>query len=107
RPSYPPVGMRREQSLMISGLIHEGFNVDPDPFVKIIASKPGCLSIRSGSDLLLGYERGTILTGEHVGFYVGPVRRALEAMSRAAGLDDDAVADYVHAVRSLVGEMAS
>ena len=75
--------------------------------MKIIASKPGCLSIRSGSDLLMGYERGTILTSEHVGFYAGPVRRALEAMSQAAGLADDAIADYVHAVRSLVGEMAS
>ncbi len=107
RRIYTAVNMRRDQSLVIAGLIHEGFNVDPDPFVKIIASKPGCLSIRSGSDLLMGYERGTILTSEHVGFYAGPVRRALEAMSQAAGLDGDAIADYVHAVRSLVGEMAS
>jgi hypothetical protein len=107
RRIYTAVNMRRDQSLMIAGLIHEGFNVDPDPFVKIIATRPGCLSIRSGSDLLLGYERGTILNGEHVGFYAGPVRQALEAMSRVAGLENDAVADYVHAVRSLVGEMAS
>jgi hypothetical protein len=107
RRIYTAVNMRPDQSLVIAGLIHEGFNVDPDPFVKIIASKPGCLSIRSGSDLLLGYERGTILTGEHVGFNAGPVRRALEAMSLAAGLDNDAVADYVHVVRSLVEEMAS
>jgi hypothetical protein len=107
RRIYTAVNMRRDQSLVIAGLIHEGFNVDPDPFVKIIASKPGCLSIRSGSELLLGYERGTVLAGEHVGFYSGPVRRALEAMSQAAGLDEDAVADYVHAVRSLVEEMAS
>jgi hypothetical protein len=107
RRIYTAVNMRRDQTLEIAGLIHEGFNVDPDPFIKIIASKPGCLSIRSGSDLLLGYERGTILTTEHVGFYAGPVRRALEGMSLAAGLDEDAVTDYVHAVRSLVGEMAS
>jgi len=107
RRIYTAVNMLRDQSLVIAGLIHEGFNVDPDPFVKIIAAKPGCLSIRSGSDLVLGYERGTILSGEHVGFYAGPVRHALEAMSHAAGLEDDAVADYVHAVRSLVGEMAS
>lgn len=107
RRIYTAVNMRRDQSLVIAGLIHEGFNVDPDPFVKIVASKPGCLSIRSGSELLMGYERGTVLTGEHVGFYTGPVRRALEAMSLAAGLDDDAAADYVHAVRSLVEEMAS
>jgi len=107
RRIYTAVNMLRDQSLVIAGLIHEGFNVDPDPFVKIIAAKPGCLSIRSGSDLVLGYERGTILSGEHVGFYAGPVRQALEAMSHSAGLEEDAVADYVHAVRSLVGEMAS
>jgi hypothetical protein len=106
RRIYTAVNMRPDQSLVIAGLIHEGFNVDPDPFVKITASRPGCLSIRSGSDLLLGFERGTILTGEHVGFS-GPVRRALEAMSRAAGLDHEALGDYVHAVRSLVGEMAA
>jgi len=99
--------MRRDQNLVIVGLIHEGFNVDPDPFVKIISSRPGCLSIRSGSDLLLGYERGAILSGEYVGFAVGPVCRALETMSRAAGLEEDAADDYVHAVRSLVGEMAA
>jgi sensor domain DACNV-containing protein len=107
RRIYTAVNIARDHSLVISGLVHEGFNVDPDPFVKIIASRPGCLSIRSGSDLLLGYERGTILTREHVGFSGGPVRRALEAMSRAADLDEDAVGDYVHAVRSLVGEMAA
>jgi len=109
RRIYTAVNMEGDgdQSLVITGLIHEGFNVDPDPFIKIIASKPGCLSIRSGSDLLLGFERGTILTAEHVGFYAGPVRRALEAMSRAAGLEEEAASDYVHAVRSLVGEMAS
>ena len=73
RRIYTAVNMRRDQSLVIAGLIHEGFNVDPDPFVKIISSRPGCLSIRSGSDLLLGYERGTILSGEYVGFAVGPV----------------------------------
>jgi sensor domain DACNV-containing protein len=107
RRIYTAVNIARDHSLVISGLVHEGFNVDPDPFVKIIAGRPGCLSIRSGSDLLLGYERGTILTREHVGFSGGPVRRALEAMSRAADLDEDAVGDYVHAVRSLVGEMAA
>jgi hypothetical protein len=107
RRIYTAVNMQRDQSLAITGLIHEGFNVDPDPFVKIISSRPGCLSIRSGSDLLLGYERGTILSGEYVGFAVGPVCRALEALSRAAGLEEEAATDYVHAVRSLVSEMAA
>ena len=49
------------------------------------------------------YEHGTIITGgEDAVFGSGQVRRALESTARTAGLDDDAVPDYVHAVRSLV-----
>ena len=54
------------------------------------------------------YERGTILTGgEELVFAAGPVRRALETTARAAGLDGDAVSDYLDAVRSVVREMAA
>jgi hypothetical protein len=75
--------------------------------VKIVASRPGCLTIRGGRDLLLGYERGTILTGgEDIVFSAGPVRRALDAAARAAGLDET-VSDYLNAVRSIVREMAA
>jgi hypothetical protein len=108
RRIYSAVNILPDASLVISGLAREGFNVDPDPFVKIIASRPGCLSIRSGRDLLLAYERGSIRAGgEDVVFSGGPVRRALEATARSADLDDDAVPDYVEAVRSLVREMSS
>ena len=93
---------------MIAGLAREGFNVGADPFVKIIASRPGCLSIRNGRELLLGYERGAILTrGEDVVFHSGPIRRALEATARAADLEDDGIPDYVDDVRSLVHEMSA
>ncbi|HUK33634.1 MAG TPA: hypothetical protein VLV86_06975, partial [Vicinamibacterales bacterium] len=105
---YTAVNMTDDGTLVISGLIREGFNVDPDPFVTIVAPRPGCLSIRSGGDLLLGYERGAVLAGgESAWFAAGPVRRALEEMARAAGLDDDVVPDYVRAVRSLVGDMTA
>jgi hypothetical protein len=105
---YTAVNMRSDGSLVIAGLIREGFNVDPDPFVTIIAPRPGCLTIRSGGDLLLGYERGAVQTGgDGVWFAAGPIRRALENMARSVGLDDDVVADYVKAVRSLVGNMTA
>jgi hypothetical protein len=79
-----------------------------DPFVKIITSRPGCLSIRSGRDSLLEYERGAILTGgDDILFTAGLVRRALEEAAHAADLDDEAIPDYVDAVRSLVREMAA
>jgi sensor domain DACNV-containing protein len=108
RHIYSAVNMLPDGSLVISGLAREGFNVDRDPFIKIIASRPGCLSIRSGRDLLLSYERGTILrAGDDVVFSGGPVRRALEATARAADLDDDVVPDYLETVRSLVREMSS
>jgi sensor domain DACNV-containing protein/DisA checkpoint controller-like protein len=105
---YTAVHVLDDGTLAITGLAREGFNTDADPFVKIIASRPGCLSIRGGRDLLLGYERGVILTGgEDVVFSAGPVRRALETTARTAGLDDDDVPDYLDAIRSLVREMAA
>ena len=108
RRIYSAVNVLPDGSLVIAGLAREGVSVVPDPFVKIIASRPGCLSIRSGRDPLLEYERGAILTGgEDVLFTAGPVRRALEEIAHAADLDDDAVPDYVDAVRSLVREMAA
>jgi hypothetical protein len=108
RRIYSAVNVLADGGLAITGLAREGFNVVPDPFVKIVASRPGCLSIRSGRDLLLEYERGAILTGgEDVVFNAGPVRHALEDTAHAANLDDDAIPEYVDAVRSLVREMAA
>ena len=72
----------------------------------ITTSGPGSLSIRCGRDLLLGYERGSILIGQDIVFSAGPVRRALEVTARAAGLDDDdVVPDYVDTVRAIVREV--
>ena len=108
RRIYSAVNVRPDGSLVITGLAREGFSAAPDSFVKIIASRPGCLSVRRGRDLLLEYERGAILTGgEDVVFAAGPVRRALEDAAYVADLDDDAVSDYVDAVRAVVREMAA
>jgi hypothetical protein len=107
RRIYSAVRVLDDGQLAIVGLAREGVNGDSDPFVKIVASRPGCLTIRGGRDLLLGYERGTILTGgEDVVFSAGPVRRALDGAARAAGLDET-VSDYLNAVRSIVREMAA
>src|SRR5262249_42274047 len=108
RRIFTAVNVGLDGNLSITGLVREGFNVDPDPFVKIIASTPGCLSIYSGGDLLFTYERGGIIAGgEDVIFSPGLVRRAFEAMARGGGLGDDVVPDYLRAVRSLVREMAA
>jgi len=94
--------------LAITGLAREGVNGDGDPFVKVVVSRPGGLSIRSGRDRILEYEHGAILTGgEDVVLSAGPVRRALESTAGAAGLDQDAVPDYLDTVRALVREMAA
>ena len=105
---YSAVNVLTDGSLVIAGLAREGFNVESDPFVKISVSRPGCLSIRSGRELLLGYERGAVFTRrEDVVFTSGPVRRALEATAQAADLEDDGVPDYVDQVRALVHEMSA
>ncbi|HXD20397.1 MAG TPA: hypothetical protein VN654_25450 [Vicinamibacterales bacterium] len=108
RRIYSAVGVLENGSLAITGLAREGLNADSDAFVKIISSSPGCLSIRRGRDLLLGYERGTILTGgEELVFSAGPIRRALEGNAGAAGLEGDAVSDYLDVIRSIVREMSA
>ena len=105
---YSAVHLAGRGRLVIGGLAREGFDAEPDPFVKIVAHRPGSLSVRNGRDLVLRYERGAILTGgEDVVFSAGPVRRAFEAIARAAGFEDHVVSDYVEAVRALVREMAS
>ena len=108
RRIYSAVNVLPDGSLVIAGLAREGVSVVSDPFVKIITFRPGCLSVRSGRDSLLEYERGAILTGgDDILFTAGLVRRALEEAAHAADLDDDAIPDYVDAVRSLVREMAA
>lgn len=108
RRIYSAVRLCEDGSLAITGLAREGANADSNAFIKIIASTPGCLSIRRGRDLLVGYERGAILTGgEELVFSAGPVRRALEATADAAGVEGALVSEYLDAVRSIVREMAA
>ena len=108
RRIFTAVHVANTGRLAITGLGREGFNVDGDPFVRIIASKPGSLSISCGRDLLIGYEHGSILTGgEDVVFEAGAVRRALETIARSASVDDATIPDYLVAVRSMVREMAA
>jgi len=106
RRIYSAVGVLDDGRLAITGLAREGFNGGPDPFIKIVASRPGCLSIRSGRDLVIEYERGSILAfGEDEEFSAGPVRRRLEAIAHAAGVDDDVVPHYLDAIAFLVHEI--
>lgn len=108
RRLYTAVNLLEDGQVAITGLAREGFAATGDPFVRILAPRPGCLSIRCGRDLILGYEHGTILTGgENLVFVAGPVRHALETMARAADVTDAAVQDYLDAVRSLVREMTA
>lgn len=92
----------------ITGLAREGFNYEGDPFLKIVVPKPGTLSIRTGHDRVLDYERGHVISGgDDVVLTAGPVRRALERFARDEGVVGDAVLDYLDMVRSVVREMAS
>lgn len=94
--------------LEISGLAREGFNYEGDPFIKITAPRPGSLSVRTGRDRILDYERGSLLTrGDNVALSSGPVRRVLEERAREEGLKGDAVAAYVDTVHAVVQEMAA
>lgn len=105
--TYSVVHVLSGGELGIAGLASEGFNVEHDPFMKVIAPKPGCLSIGRGREHLLEYERGAVSTRvEDAVFSAQPVRRALELAAGAAGLQGLEVDDYIDAVRGLVREMA-
>lgn len=108
RRIYSAVGVLDDGRLAITGLAREGFNAGPDPFLKIVASRPGCLSILSGHDRLIEYERGAILAvgADHV-FAAGPVHGALKAIARGAGVDDDVIPHYLDAVGFLVREISA
>lgn len=108
RRIYTAVGVDDTDTLAITGLAREGFNAGPDPFIKIIASKPGCLSIRSGRELEIEYERGAIVSvGENELFAAGPVHRSLSAIARAAGVEEDVLPHYLDSVAFLVREIVA
>jgi hypothetical protein len=108
RRIYSAVGVLNDGRLAITGLGREGVHVGPDPFVRITAPRPGCLSIRGGRDLAIEYERGIVVTvGDDGAFAGGPVRRTLETIARSAGMDGDTVSRYLDAVVVLVREMVA
>jgi hypothetical protein len=105
RRIYSAVGVLDDGRLAITGLAREGCHTEADPFVRIVAPRPGCLSIRGGRDLAVEYERGIVVNvSENALFAAAPVRDALEAIARSAGLDDEVVGHYLDTVVLLVRE---
>ena len=109
RRMYSAVGVLDNGTLGIIGLAREGVTSGPDPFVKIVTSRPGCLSIRSGRELVIEYERGSILavTDDPVFAEDASIHAALTAIARSGGVDDHVVPHYLDAVSFLVREMIS
>lgn len=94
--------------LAIAGLVREGVGVDGDPYLKVLAPRPGELSIRSGQEHLLDYERGLVLGGtDSLVLTAGAARRALEDAAARCGLAGPAMSAYLDATRSMVREMAA
>jgi hypothetical protein len=77
--------------------------------VTIVTSRPGCLSIRSGRELVIEYERGAILaiTDDPVFAEHGSVHLALTGIARSAEVDLDVVPHYLDTVSFLVREMTA
>ena len=107
RRMYSAVGVLEDGSLGITGMAREGVNSGPDPFVKIVTSRPGCLTIRSGRELVIEYERGAILavSDDPVFATDSSIHRALAAIARTSGVEDHVVPHYLDAVSFLVREM--
>jgi hypothetical protein len=101
------VALEEPDRLAIAGLARSGLTSDADPFLEIVAPNPGSLTVSSGNQVLLDYERGTIISERGDVLRVGaPVRRALEAAARAADVEPDAWHDYLRVVEALIVELA-
>ncbi len=97
-----------DRGLRVAGLTREGVNREGDPYLKIVAPRPGVLSIRRGNQALLEYEHGRVgASSEDVVLVPGVVRRALEAAALNAHLGDASIGDYLNTVRAIVREMAA
>ena len=108
RRIFSAVNVLPDDTLAIAGLAREGFTAGRDPFVKVLASRPGFLSIRRGHDLVLEYEGGAVVTvGDDEVFSAGRVHRALAAIAQRAGVDPDVVSHYVETVAFLVREIGA
>jgi hypothetical protein len=95
------------EELLVTGLAREGINFDGDPFLKLVVTHPGGLSIESGRDRIVAYEHGCIRGGpDNILFESGAVRSALEQIARTAGLEADAAPEYIHAVHAVVRHMS-
>ena len=107
RRIYSAVGVLEDGSLAITGLAREGVNSGPDPFVKILTSRPGCLEIRSGRELVIEYERGAVMavTDNPVFATESSIRRALKTIASNSGVEEHVVPHYLDAVSFLVHEM--
>jgi hypothetical protein len=107
RRIYSAVGVLEDGTLAVIGLAREGVNSGPDPFVKIFTSRPGCLEIRSGRELVIEYERGAILavTDDPVFAADSSIHRALTTIASNSGVEEHVVPHYLDAVAFLVREM--
>ena len=107
RRIYSAVGVLEDGTLAVTGLAREGVNSGPDPFVKILTSRPGCLEIRSGRELVIEYERGAILavTDDPVFAADNSIHRALKTIATNSGVEEHVVPHYLDAVAFLVREM--
>lgn len=107
RRIYSAVGVLEDGTLAVTGLAREGVNSGPDPFVKIFTSRPGCLEIRSGRELVIEYERGAILavTDDPVFAADSSIHHALKTIATNSGVEEHVVPHYLDAVAFLVREM--
>jgi hypothetical protein len=97
-----------ERGMYLAGLAREGANETGDPYLKVLAKSPGCLTLLRGEEQLLEYTHGHIeASGDDVILANGSVRRALEACAANAGFPAEVIADYLNTVRSVVHEMAA
>jgi hypothetical protein len=108
RRIYSAVGVLDDGTLAITGLAREGVRAESDPFIRIVAPRPGCLSIRGGGDLAIEYERGAVITvSDDAVFASGPVHYALKTIAGSAGMDEDVISHYLDAVVLLVREIVA
>lgn len=107
-PLFAAVRTGAHGRLEIFGLARSGTGVRLEGALRVVAAKPGHLSLHAGGDAFLEYELGEVLPATpSVLTTAGPVREALEEAARRGCFEPSAWARYLDAVRRMLGRMSA
>lgn len=106
-PLFTAVRSDARGGLEIFGLERAGPGAPPDDALRVVAGKPGHLSLRAGGDGFLEYQMGRVQpAAQSLLATAGPVREALESAARCSSFEHSAWARYLDTLRRVLSRMS-